>query len=296
VSASLGDPVVADASLHLLADHLAEALAEGELSPCLLHVGGIGADGFDLGVLPLDGQHPTGLLLGHRAPDDWHAVGMATSGWAYHAAERADPGRRRHRVHLATLVSRTGEHAHRIRCDDPELEAQLAADAPGGEQVDLLRRSLGLPTDPPPCLPSTYWTVQWLAALVEPGHAIGSFADAIDRHPAMRLLRSGVPHGDDDAVDVLAAFHRVLTWERMRSLAAAGRFPVPELEPDDAEWLDEGAFARFLLNRCPPLAVLRARLDDHLPPGVADAVDDILDELDVPDCSWPDLAGPPGMP
>lgn len=293
MSAPLRDHLATDASLHLLADHLTEALANGELEPCLLHVAAPGAEGFDLGVKPLDGLHPTDVLLGTTAPDDWHAVGIATHGWAYHVAERADPGRRRHRVHVVTLLSRSGEHAHRTRADDEDLEDALAGEAPGGEQVDLLQRVLGLPTDPPPCDASTYWSIEWLSALVRTEEPVESLADAVALHPVTNLLRRGTGIADADLVDVLTAFHRVLGWGRMRELASLDRFSVPDLSPEDASWLDDGAFARFLLNRCPPLHLLRSRLDAHLPMEVADDVLDLLDDLGIPDTTWPDLARRP---
>jgi hypothetical protein len=291
--APLGDHLATDASLHLLADHLTEALAEGELEPCLLHVATPDADGFDLGVKPLDGLHPTDALLGTTAPDDWHAVGIATHGWAYHVAERGDPGRRRHRVHVVTLLSRSGEHAHRVRADDEDLEEALGAEAPGGEQVDLLRRVLGLPTDPPPCDPSTYWSIEWLSALVRAEQPVETMAAAIELHPVTQLLRRGTSIGAPDLVDVLTAFHRVLTWGRMRELASLDRFTVPELDPEDAVWLDDGSFARFVLNRCPPLHLLKGRLDAHCSPDVADDVLDLLEDLGVPDTTWPDLVRRP---
>ena len=291
--APLGEHLATDASLHLLADHLTEALANGDLEPCLLHVGAPDADGFELGVKPLDGLHPTDALLGTTAPADWHAVGIATHGWAYHVAERGDPARRRHRVHVVTLLSRSGEHAHRTRADAEDLEEALGAEAPSGEQVDLLRRVLGLPTDPPPCDPSTYWSIEWLSALVGAEQQIDTLSDAIVLHPVTELLRRGTSIGGADLVDVLTAFHRVLTWGRMRELAALDRFTVPELGPEDAAWLDDGAFARFVLNRCPPLHLLKRRLDEHLSPEAADDVLDLLDDLGVPDTTWPDLVRRP---
>lgn len=293
MAAPHGDHVAADASLHLLADHLAEALAAGELSPCLVHVGVGDADGFDLGVLPLEGRHPTELLLGSTAPDHWHAVGMATSGWAYHVAERSSPDRRRHRVHVVSLLSRTGEHAHRTRADEPALAPLLGAELPVGEQVDLLRRALGLPTDPAPVEASAYWSIQWLTELVGGDEPPETIVGALDAHPAMRLLRHGVRGVDADVEDVLAAFHRVLTWSRLRLLAADGRFEIPDLLPADAAWLDDGAFARFVLNRSPALHVLRARLAAHVPDEVAVAVLDVLDRLEVPEAAWPDALRPP---
>lgn len=293
--APLGTPLAADASLHLLADHLADALADDQLQPCILHVGGIDGDGFDLGVKPLDGAHPTEHLLGLTAPDDWHAVGIATHGHAYHVADRGDPDRRRHRVHVVTLLSRTGEHAHRIRADDPGIAAALSEEVPVGEQVDLLRRVLQLPTDPPPCDASAYWSTEWLARLVSADPPVLTLRDAFATHPAMELLqrdgRRAIREARRDAEDVLRAFHRVATWPRMRTLAASERFPIPELLPGDADWLDDGSFARFLLNRCPPLPLLRARLALHLPSDVAEAVLEVLDRLGVPERTWPDHAG-----
>lgn len=291
--APLGDHLATDASLHLLADHLTDALTTGELEPCVLHVAAPDADGFDLGVRPLDGLHPTDALLGTTAPADWHAVGIATHGWAYHVADRGDPARRRHRVHVVTLLSRSGEHVHRTRGDDEDLEEALGGEAPSGEQVDLLRRVLGLPTDPPPCEPSTYWSIEWLSAIVGADEPIETLSDAVGLHPVAELLRRGTSIGGPDLIDVLTAFHRVLTWGRMRELATLGRFSVPELDPEDAAWLDEGSFARFVLNRCPPLHLLRNRLHAHVSAEAADDVLDLLDDLGVPDTTWPDLAQPP---
>jgi hypothetical protein len=293
MSTPLDDHLATDASLHLLADHLTEALARGQLEPCLLHVAAPGADGFDLGVKPLDGLHPTHALLGTTAPPDWHAVGLATHGWAYHVAERGDPARRRHRVHVVTLLSRSREHAHRTRADDQDLDDVLAGEAPSGEQVDLLHRVLGLPTEPPPCDASTYWSIEWLSALVGAEQPVETLADAIALHPVTHLLRRGTGITDADLVDVLTAFHRVLTWARMRELASLDRFTLPDLAPEDAAWLDDGSFARFVLNRCPPLHLLRSRLDAHLSMELAGDVLDLLDDLGVPDTTWPDLARRP---
>jgi len=201
MSAPLGDPVAADASLHLLADHLADALAAGELAPCLLHVGGADADGFELGVLPLDGAHPTEVLLGLTAPEHWHAVGLATSGWAYHVAERSDPGRRRRRVHVVSLLSRSGEHAHRTTSDDVDLAARLAGEAPVGEQVDLLRRVLGLATDPPPVDAAAYCTDQAVQLHGGTGYMRGTEVEMHYRDA--RIL--GIGGGANEVLDDLAA-------------------------------------------------------------------------------------------
>ncbi len=285
-------PLAADASLHLLADHLADGLESGDLEPALVHVAGIDGDGFDLGVKPLDGDHPTSHLLGFTAPDDWHAVGLLTHGWAYHLRDREVPpaARPRTRVHVVALLSRTGEVAHRTRfAGDEVLSRSLDGEDPMGEQIDLLRRVLGLETAPPPADASVYWAIDWLATLLdaEP-RDLRHWHEATAAHPAMRLLEhDGVPD-DADFSDVVTAFHRVCTWPRLRQLTAIGSFRVPELGADDAAWLDDGAFARFVLNRCPSLAGLRQLVADRLPAIVGHQVLATLDELGVPAAAWPD--------
>ncbi len=294
MTATAPGPLPADASLHLLATHLADALADEQLEPCLLHVGGVNGEGFDLGVLPLDGRHPTGDLLGFTAPDDWHALGLACHGWAYHVSERAHAGRRRTRVHTVTLVSRTGELAHRTRVDGcSSMAEQLEGQPPAGEQVDLLRRCLGLDTDPAPCDASVYWSIAWLAALLDDEPTPSDWADAVERHPAMALLRRAEWPSESDTAEILRSFHRVCDWDRMRSLAASGRYPVAELLPEEAAWLDDGAFARFVLSRCPPLRHLLDRVHDQLPGELVERIIDLLDELDVPAAAWPDTFDAP---
>jgi hypothetical protein len=293
MSAPLGDHLATDASLHLLADHLTEALADDDIEPCLLHVAIPDADGFDLGVAPLEGRHPTEALVGQTAPDDWHAVGIATHGWAYHVTERGNPERRRHRVHVVTLLSRSGEHAHRTRAEDEHLSTMFDGEPPSGEQVDLLRRVLGLPTDPPPCDSSTFWSIEWLSALIAAETPVRTLSDAIVAHPVTTLIRRGTSIGDADLLDVLTAFHRVLSWSRMRELASLDRLSLPEVAPQDAMWFDDGSFARFVLNRCPPLHLLRSRLDAHISAEATEDVLDLLDDLGVPDTAWPDVACPP---
>lgn len=296
MSAPVPDPTAADASLHLLVDHLVDALESEQIEPCLLHVGELNAEGYELGVLPLKGRHPTDDLLGFTAPSGWHALGLATHGWAYHAAERDDPRRHRDRVHVVTLVSRTGEHAHRTRITGRgALERRLAAEPPGGEQIDLLRRALGLATDPPPCDASVYWSVAWLAALMHSdSDPPGSWDDVVQRHPALGLFSAEMLVGERDLLDVLTGFHRVGTWSRLRLLTSESAFRAPGLRAEHADWLDDGAFARYVLNRCPPLGTLRARVRRELPTDLATRVLDTLDRLGVPTSAWPDDAtGPP---
>lgn len=286
-------PRATDASLHLLADHLADALHADELTPSLLHVAGVDGAGFDMGTLPLDDQHPTELLLGFTAPADWYALGMATGGWAYPVAQRDQADRQRIRVHVVSLLTRSGELIHRTRSDDPALARSLSDELPAGEQVDLLRLALGLATDPPPCDAGVYWTILWLSALTAPDTAAPTgLADAVRHHPSFQMLDAAEQHLDSEVIDVLAGFHRVCTWRRLQQLAADGAWPVPEVRPALVHWFDEGAFARFLLNRCRPLGAVRAALSETLDAALVSAIDGVLDALGIPHTAWPDHATP----
>ena len=292
-------PAPIDASLHLLADHLLEAVASGDLAPALLHVSAGDAEGFDLGMLPLDGRHPSELLVGLTAPDDWHAIGVATGGWAYHSSERGRPDRTRTRVHIVTVLSRTGEHAHRTRIDDAAAMGLSAEDLsaldqpPEGEQVDLLRLALGLGTDPPPCGTDVYWAIVWLSEILARSGELTEWSAVRDLHPGMQTLRRAkvvdVPTASErDVVALLRLFARAFDWAELRRRAGEDRFEVEELLAEDATWFDDGAFARFVLNRCPPLSMLRTELDTYLSPGLVERVQSTLDALEIPSSSWPD--------
>lgn len=286
--ASLPDPLATDASLHLICDHLARALAQGDIEPALIHVAGVDERGFDLGLRPLDGAHPTGLLLSTTAPDDWHAAGVVTSGWAYHRDPTSSSSRIRHRIHLATLVSRTGEIAHTVEgLDDVDLDPPtLSGQPPEGEQVDLLRRSLGLPTPPAPCDASVFWVIRWLGTIAD--QRPDRWTDVLEAHPAMALLENTSSLTRADTLELIGAFHRVCSWSRLRTLTSTGVLAVPELRADDASWLDEGSFARFVLNRSPSLQMARAEVASVLGPRLADRLERTLDGLGIPRRAWPD--------
>lgn len=297
---STGDgPAPIDASLHLLADHLLDSLGSGEFPPSLLHVSTGTVEGFELGMLPLDGRHPTDLLVGMRAPDAWHAIGMACGGWAYPSSERGRADRRRSRVNLVTLLSRTGELAHRARVEDAGaigMPHDEMDEPPNGEQVDLLRLALGLDTDPPPCDAGVFWAIHWLSAiLARRAGALADWSAVAELHPAVGMLSRASPPDEaspasDDLVDIAGAFARIFSWRALRRGVIDDRFDVEDLLPEDGEWFDDGAFARYLLNRCPPLAQLRRAVDDHLPRDLAERLRATLELLEVPHASWPDVS------
>lgn len=282
------DPLAADATLHLLADQLVRDLAADRLPPSLLHLALPDAEGCQIGFLPLEGDHPSDLLIGFTAPPEWYAIGIAAHGWAHHLDRTS--GRGRQRVHVVTLLSRSGEHAHRTWLDD-EPSALDDTDPPAGEQVDLLRLTLGLTTAPPPCESGTYFAIEWLAALLDTDAGAMTWDDVCRHHPATTLLARHSRHRDEDFADIASSFARVCSWSRLRQLTVSGQFPAPELVASDGAWFDDGAFARYLLNRCPPLSLLRAQVRDHLPGPLADRLDRALRQLGVPETTWPETRG-----
>ena len=286
-TAAAPDPSAIDASLHLLVHQLADDLASGSMSPSLLHVV-LGPDGLQLAMFELDGRHPSEYLLGFVAPDDWYALGSATAGNAYDAADRSTLAPARHRVHTATLLSRSGELAHRtVVADSAELTERLSGEEVTGEQIDLLRLALGLPTDPPPCDARVYWAIGWLAAVMN-RPSIRTWNDVVAAHPA-RAVSEGVASATAVA-ERAGAFVDKCSWRRMRRMASRGTIELPSVSPEDARWLDDGAFARMVLSRCPPLSLLRRRVAERLSDDLGRRLFATLDELGVPETAWPEHA------
>lgn len=285
-------PTAVDASLHLLTHQILDQLRAGEVDPSLLFVEPGDAD-IRLGVRPLQGAHPSTLLLGFAAPDDWYALGVATTGWAYEVADRATGAPERSRVSVVTLVSRSGEVAHRTHVDDDAMGRRLGArddEEVTGEQVDLLKLALGLDTPAAPCGTDVFWTIEWLSAALSAGRDAPDWARIADLHPARRVLGRSerTPHEGMGLAATAEIFARACPWDRLRRMVVTGSYEVPGLSRADARWLDDGAFARFVLGRCVPLAEVRARARVELPFDVAARIDLVLDEIGVPETSWPD--------
>lgn len=289
-------PIADDASIHLLAELVLESLVSEAMPPSIVRFRRCGS-AIEMGMLPLDGAHPSGFLVGHRPDDDCFALGLAAQGWAYHLAERAWPDRSGSRVHLATIVSRSGERAHLTRVDDPAHPLNHIDDAPpSGEQVDLLRRAFDLPTEPAPCPTGTYWSIEWLAGVSDLHAERGVEAPplgwpaVVAAHPAASLLRTGGEDPEDhDFIEMVASFARVCDWSRVRALVDSGGYRSAGLLSGDGAWFDDGSIARYLLGRCPPLATLRADVRAVVTPDADRRITEVLDALDVPDAVWPDI-------
>ncbi len=223
---------------------LAEALAEEPGGGWLVRV-----IGSEVGLQPLDGAHPVDRLTGFVAPSEWQVLGIVVNGTASHP----DGGGGRRRVRLVYLLDRSGASASVIRGLD-----QAPAGAPCGRLVDVCRRALGRPTEPPAGPPLEWWSAVWLDRI------LAEAAAAPTTRWTWRRVLALHPLGDP-------ATAAGLGWEDLRRLAATPG-AVGLVDPAVAGWLDEGSFARWLLGEQLPLSTLLREVGALLPPSVHERV------------------------
>jgi hypothetical protein len=261
-------------------------------------VAGPADDALDLGVHPLDGDHPLEALLGFVAPPDWLALGVTSPGLGHPTPGEPGDGRRvSERVHVTVLLSRTGAAAGVIRRD---THVSRLGEAPGGVVADACRRALGLPTAPPPPTTAGLWTLSWLDRLVEtltasagpPGPM--TWPEATGLHPAAPTTAPPTPETLAQATGrpataptttpptpetlAQATGRRAAEWPwpRLRAAPPRAGTPGPQPTPAQAAWMDDGMFARWLLAWFPPLDDLLDACHDLLPQAVADRVEDTV--------------------
>lgn len=232
---------------------------------------------FAFGFRTLDeGQHPLDLLLGFVAPPAWTAFGVVCFGWA---APGTDVDMARHsmagsrpslhpdrlRVRVTTIVDRRGRERATAALEDGTV-----VDEPGaGAVTDALRRALRVPTAPPPVGTEELFAAVWLAELAAAGRPLG-WPEAALLHPAMRLLAAGYPRPQpEELISCARSLHRAMTWEKLRTRAATGRFDAgPEIDKALAAWMDTGMFSRWVLGGMAPLPHLLGQCATALTPGV----------------------------
>ncbi len=239
--------------------------------------------------------HPSELLLGFTAWEEWWAVGLLTTGWAapmetdptnpYAAHGRPSAHPDAVRMRMLVMVDRDGTTVSKVECSDGRT-----IDEPGeGYMLDLLRRTVGVPTPPPTNPTSDLITAMWLmsiegAAADERGaHGRRLSWNRVARlHPALDLLaKSGERRMSQpvNLVQAARAMQNVMTWQRVREQCIEHSWLAPLLEPDEARWMDEGILSRYLLTEIPPLAELAGETRRLLHADVAARLDAALAEL-----------------
>ena len=204
-------------------------------------------------------------LLGLRADRGWAAVGLVVETWSDEVPPHAEG--RTVGANVAYVLDRRGRCQVAAAVDD-EVVIDLPTADVTGLLADLAARILGLPTrpeaTPPTELVVRVWLQNLLDAAADPATraTVSTWCGAVDAHPAWRVAPADRPRTGrhpDDVVAVTLALGRVLTWERMRCLAAGRRIVVPGLSASDAAWMDAPFFARWTLDVHRPATEL---LDD----------------------------------
>jgi hypothetical protein len=250
---------------------------------------------FDLGMKDLEGAKTTDTLLGFEAPADWWALGVFASGWVAplatgddHELERGRttqrPSKHPDRVRMlhCVLVARDGTAASHLRTADGKV---IDDELPLGIGLDVIKRSLGLPTAPPVVSITEFFVGIWLH-LVEL-HARRPIEN-VRRMTWRRTVRAFPIAGSDLPARVTsssesfaaAALDRLATidWAELRRWAARGSLGAV-IEPELARWMDEGMFSRWVLSQLPSLAVQLDSACRHLTPDAAEMLRATVDHL-----------------
>lgn len=232
-------------------------------------------DGFDLGVRPIDdGMSVVEALAGFTAPDEWLALGVVTEGNARHLVDRTDD---RQRVRCVHLVDRSGASASTLRLQGGEVTV-LDGHQPEGRIDDVCRRALGLATNPPAHSSIELWTLVWLdrvlaAQGVAEAGAHPRWRAVAELHPAVAMIVHDDPQWRGQAAENIGRLGELLaevhSWSVLRASCAAGDWPVDDVTPAVAGWLDDGAFSRWVLGGFPPIDQLVQAVSASLPPSVA---------------------------
>jgi hypothetical protein len=226
--------------------------------------------GVELYLRPL---HAVDDLVGFTAPALWDGIGVVASGTA--VGER--PARRREPVEVAHLCLRDGSAVTSLRGADGErLVDRTGPDATRGIVPDLCRRALGLPTPAPVEAPTEVFDTLWLDRILaealdrDLGDPPLSRADALAAFPAAVPRRAG-------AVELREARARAAaSWADLRRRVGLGRLHVRGLSRREAQWMDDGLFARWVLSSLPPLDELATDVDALLPREVGAMVREVL--------------------
>jgi hypothetical protein len=201
----------------------------------LVNIVGADAEGADIGFKNIEG-HPLDSLLGFTAPAEWLALGVCAEGWAasLDAGCRPSQAKGRMRMRSTMLVTRHGDVASGMRLAGEEFK--LMPGEGEGTIVDALKRAMGVPTAPPH-VPFAGWVARMLLALiigdVPRGHRRVPWTQV---RPSLERYRELADEG---------------SWETLRSIAGKRAGVIADLAPEDAAWMDEGMFSRWVIGGMP---------------------------------------------
>jgi hypothetical protein len=139
-----------------------------------------------------------------------------------------------------------------------------------------------LPTTPPERSTIELWALVWLDRVVSARAAdeatgpLPQWADIAACHPAVAVLLSDDQEWGAEAAQNLGRLGSLLadvhSWPVLRAACSAGEWPVDDIPPDVAAWLDDGSFSRWVLGGYAPVGELAATVRQALAPSTAKRV------------------------
>lgn len=209
--------------------------------------------------------------LGYIAPPECRAIGMIATGRVRCVDDSAEPpanlaSARSGGARMACVVGRDGRTGwHMVLPDGSEL-----TEVPDeGCTLDVLKRCLELPTPPPPAGTGRLSVSSWLGAIrraARPGQLL-SWGQVLDLHPV--FVEADGPLGPPVREAVIQAVSSAFDWDLVRQAAMASTDGLGLVDPGLARWMDEGMFARWVLEGFCPLEDLIASVRPFLRPSAA---------------------------
>lgn len=202
--------------------------------------------------------------------------------------ERSDDGET---ARVDVLVTADGQIHSRIHDhEQPPPEERRPA---RGILIDALHRSLGLPApgEPPPL--TELVARMWLHELLRrwDGHQVPTWADAAHAHEDPggapwssedRRAARGLPPSPEAIAASMQRLADEADWDDLRRAAAIGRMAAPDLDPEEADWMDATMFARWMVDSFPPPLRAVGLLRRAGATETADRVHEVLERLDPP--------------
>ena len=218
-------------------------------------------------------------LLGVSVGEPWDAVAVVASGRFRSLDQRSEPPAEVRSglgggLQIACVVSRSGVVGWRLVLPDGSTYAPVPEE---GFMLDVLHRALGLATTPPPAGPARLLLYLWVTEIV----TLGRFYPA--RFDWSATLALNPTAEADPLLPVEEAEREVLLsnattrWDVLRRLAAMAtpESTTPEATTEEShlpppalcDWMDEGMFARWVLDRLPSTSDITAAARPHLTPA-----------------------------
>jgi hypothetical protein len=222
-------------------------------------------------------------FLGWTAPPECQAVGVVACGRAIAEDGPVEPPPgftpgATTRVRAACLVARDGAIGWQMETLDGACHPAPPTE---GRLMDCFRRCFGLPTPAAAVGPGNFQALLWLISIEEVLQGSNrrlTWNQMLDLHPAANpqdYRQLANPHGPPCAPTGRWG-EPEWTWEALRRSAIRDNWARGLVQQDLAAWMDEGMFARWILDSLPSpedvLAKLRPRLSTSAARRLAHAV------------------------